>query len=351
MLSALVSVPAAYARGFGGTPGVVVGGVHAGGVPAGGSHPSGGAVHAGVEAPRSLHVEGVHAQHAALPTDAGFGSALITPGRRAGAAAPERFRGERMEYPGAEGRQGPSSEVRQALFPARAGQRVPGHRVAPLAPSVAEARAFAAKDSFHHYELYDRRWHQDHPHAWWPAGWAGREPWAWATWPALGPWIGWQAAAAPIYYDYGNNIVYLDNDVYYGNQPVATAEQYYQQAEMLAESVPAAPAADQWMSLGVFSLVQGTQTNSDKVFQLAVSRSGALGGNLSDTLTGATLPVQGAVDQASGRAAWIVGDNRTVVYETGISDLTQDQAPVLVHFSATVTEQWMLVRLPPPPSQ
>ena len=67
--------------------------------------------------------------------------------------------------------------------------------------------------------------------------------------------------------------------------------------------------------------------------------------------TGATLPVQGAVDQASGRAAWIVGDNRTVVYETGISDLTQDQAPVLVHFSATVTEQWMLVRLPPPPSQ
>ena len=69
--------------------------------------------------------------------------------------------------------------------------------------------------------------------------------------------VGWAAGVQPIAYDYGNNVTYQDDQVYYGSQPVATAEQYYQQASTLAQSAPAADAtADDWMPLGVFALVQ-----------------------------------------------------------------------------------------------
>jgi hypothetical protein len=43
-----------------------------------------------------------------------------------------------------------------------------------------------------------------------------------------------------------------------------------------------------------------------------------------------------------------VGDNSTVVYDSGFSTLLQNQGSVLVHFNKDRTEQWMLVRLQPP---
>ncbi len=36
------------------------------------------------------------------------------------------------------------------------------------------------------------------------------------------------------------------------------------------------------------------------------------------------------------------------IVETGLSNLTQDTAPVLVHFDEGQTQQWLLVRLPEP---
>ena len=67
----------------------------------------------------------------------------------------------------------------------------------------------------------------------------------------------------PIYYDYGNNITYQGDQVYYGNQPVATADQYYQQASTLAQSQPAPdPNTDEWMPLGVFGLVRRSRVRS-----------------------------------------------------------------------------------------
>ena len=38
------------------------------------------------------------------------------------------------------------------------------------------------------------------------------------------------------YYDYGENVTYDDGTVYYGDQPVASAEQYYAQAGQIADS-------------------------------------------------------------------------------------------------------------------
>jgi hypothetical protein len=200
-------------------------------------------------------------------------------------------------------------------------------------------------------------------HRWWGAhpGYWNRymaDNWAWApgcyNWGGWAGWWGMPANVDPTYYDYGDNIYYQGNDVYYGSQPVEQAETYYDQAQYLADSDPAAyPATAQetqkdWKSLGVYSLVQGTQTNTTSMFQLATNRKGAIKGTYYNALTQETKPVQGAVDKKSMRAAWIIGNDKNVVYDTGVANLLKQQSPVLVHLGRDKTEQWTLVRLQEP---
>ena len=75
----------------------------------------------------------------------------------------------------------------------------------------------------------------------------------------------------------------------------------------------------------------GDPDKSDDDFQLAVNKQGAIRGNCYNTVTQTTLPVQGAVDKSTQRVAWTVGDNTTTVFDTGLDNLTKDQAPTLVH--------------------
>lgn len=58
--------------------------------------------------------------------------------------------------------------------------------------------------------------------------------------------------------------------------------------------------------------------------------------------------MRGAVDKERQRAAWTVGDDEQTVYETGLYNLTKDEAPALVHRAADKTEQWLLVRVKQP---
>jgi hypothetical protein len=169
-------------------------------------------------------------------------------------------------------------------------------------------------------------------------------------------------------YDYGDNITYNNNEVYYGSQPTCTAEQYYTQSQTLAQTASPTstevaaqpsgqltidgkpPQADAWRPLGIFSLTQRGQTDSTSMFQLAVDQAGVLRGNYTNVLTGDVEPVQGAIDKKSMRASWTVGDNKTTVYDTGLSSLLQKQSSVLIHFNKDRTEQWLLVRVQPPKS-
>jgi hypothetical protein len=210
-------------------------------------------------------------------------------------------------------------------------------------------RAGNVRNNFWNHNYFNRNWWNDHPGAWFAAGWGAGTAWAWTTWPVLGGWYGWGDGIAPIAYDYGTNVTYDDNQVYYGDQPVATADQFYQQASDIASGAPnASPDEGEWKPLGVFGLVQGEQASASAVYQLATNKQGAIGGNFSDMLTGSTLVVHGSVDKQTQRAAWTAGDNKTTVYEAGISNLTKDELPVLVHFGKDRTQQWMLVRLKQP---
>jgi uncharacterized protein (TIGR03000 family) len=238
-----------------------------------------------------------------------------------------------------------------------------GHYTTAYSGGVVAARGVAVRGGFYHCGAYGAGWWTAHPLAWRPVGWTSTSIWGWSTWPALTTWVGWPVA--PIYYDFGNTIVYQGDRVYIDGEPGPTAAEYYQQATDLAVSAPPPPKQqeqkdDEWTPLGVFALVQGEQTNTDPaaVFQLAINKSGIIGGNYHNALTDTTLPVQGAADRKTQRASWIVGDLKGTVYDTGMYNLTKDQSPLLIHFGKERTQQWLLVRInekdakaPPPDTE
>ena len=98
-------------------------------------------------------------------------------------------------------------------------------------------------------------------------------------------------------------------------------------------------------------MTQSDKAKSDVTLQLAVNKQGVVRGNstgFSDS--GQTKVIQGSVDKKTQRVAFTVGDNQSEVVETGLYNLTKDEAPVLIHFGADRTEQWLLVRLQQPKS-
>jgi hypothetical protein len=188
----------------------------------------------------------------------------------------------------------------------------------------------------------------DHP-GW--AAWRITRPYRWATWGALTGWVGY-GWTEPVYYPYGDTVYYEGDSVYYGQQPVATAAEYASQAETIAASAPQVPPekAD-WMPLGVFAITQDGQKSGPAptlFLQLAISKEGILSGTLHNSATNGTQPIEGMADKATQRAAWTAAGKTRPIMETGIINLTEDTAPVLVHFADGQTQQWLLVRLEEP---
>lgn len=191
----------------------------------------------------------------------------------------------------------------------------------------------------------------DHPN--W-AAWRVNAPYRWATWAAITGWVGY-GWGEPVYYNYGDTVYYQEEGVYYGDQQVATAEEYTQQAEAIATSAPETdPAKGEWMPLGVFAVTQDGQSTGATptlFMQLAISKEGVISGIMSNESTGESQTLEGMADKKSQRAAWTVKDQTRPIVECGISNLTQDTTPALVHFADGTTQQWLLVRLEEPKSQ
>jgi hypothetical protein len=188
-------------------------------------------------------------------------------------------------------------------------------------------------------------------------GWAAlriTRPYRWATWGAITGWVGY-GWSEPVYYNYGDNVYYEGDSVYYGDQVVATTEEYTQQAETIAAAAPEAPPADaEWMPLGVFALTpDGEASGADPTLflQLAISKEGIISGTLNNTATDKTQTIEGMADKKSQRCAWTVTGQTRPIMETGINNLTADTAPALVHFADGQTQQWLMVRLEEPAAQ
>lgn len=193
-----------------------------------------------------------------------------------------------------------------------------------------------------------RAWLPYYPYNYW---------WSVPTWGGVSTWFTWNLANSaawqqPIYYDYGTggNVVYQNNQVYIGGQPVASASEFAQSAAALATVTPPANeeqgAQAEWMPLGTFAMSTGEKdTEPTRVLQLAVTKDGIIGGTFFNYQTDQAVAIQGQVDKQTQRVAFRLGERDNLVAETGLYNLTQEQAPLLVHFGDDKVEQFLLIRL------
>jgi hypothetical protein len=208
--------------------------------------------------------------------------------------------------------------------------------------------ATAVRGGFNNYGLFSSTWNRGHPGAWFAAGWATGYAWRACTYPRVVSYCG--IPAQPVYYDYGTTVVYQGDTVYVNGEPAGTQEAYYNQAVTIAQAGQAAKPAPQeeWLPLGVFALNDGTTTEVQHVFQLAINKQGVIRGNYYNVAADANEPVSGSVDLKTQRAAWTIADSKTPVYEAGLANLTRDEATVLIHNGQQQPQQWFLVRIEQP---
>lgn len=227
-----------------------------------------------------------------------------------------------------------------------AGPRGAAAGFARVTPSGRYTTAVAVRTNYSHWGIYGRNWYARYPGAWFAAGWATGAVWRACTWGTCASYCGYYETP-PVYYDYGNNVTYEGNSVYINGENVGTSEQYYDQAADLASTgaQAQAPPDGDWLPLGVFALTKPDEAKSDVTLQLAVNKQGVIRGNYTDTAINKNQVIQGSVDKQTQRVAFTVGDNTADVIETGLYNLTKDEAPCLIHFGSDRTEQWLLVRL------
>jgi hypothetical protein len=201
---------------------------------------------------------------------------------------------------------------------------------------------------FGHYNCFNGNWWPQYPGAWRAAAWIGAACWAGAAWNNCSSFCGYPAE--PVYMDYGTNVVYEGDNVYIDGTSIGTQEQYAQQAIELADTGKKAEATmeEEWLTLGVFAMVQGERTDSNDLFQLAVNKAGIIRGNFYNVLSDTLTPVYGAVDKKSQRASWTVGDKKEPIYEAGFANLTKPETTMMVHFGKAKSQQWTLVRIEQP---
>ncbi len=133
---------------------------------------------------------------------------------------------------------------------------------------------------------------------------------------------------------------------------MATTEEYADQAaDIAATESSAPPAKGDWLPLGVFAITQDGEASGSEpslYLQLAISKQGVISGTLKNTLTNKVQSIEGMADKKSQRAAWGVVEQERPVMETGLSNLTQDTSPALIHFADGQTQQWLMIRMPEP---
>jgi hypothetical protein len=208
------------------------------------------------------------------------------------------------------------------------------------------------RQNFHYYNTFNPGWYARYPGAWFVAGWTAARIWSTPSWGYVSEYCGYPES--PVYYDYGTTVVYQDDTVFVNGESAGTPEEYAQQAQEIAtvgQEAKVTDKADDWEPLGVFALVQGEETTSYNIFQLAINKHGIIKGNYYNALTDASEPVSGSVDKTTQRAAWTVGKSKAPLYEAGIANLTKDETTVLVHFGKDQTQQFMLVRVEQPASE
>lgn len=103
-----------------------------------------------------------------------------------------------------------------------------------------------------------------------------------------------------------------------------------------------------WLTLGVFVAARNVDAASfsPMFVQLAIDKEGDLAGTYYNVSTDEVNELDGTIDPDTQQAVWKVSDNPdSPIMTTGLYNLTQDVATVLVHFPDGTQQPWVLVRL------
>lgn len=197
-------------------------------------------------------------------------------------------------------------------------------------------------------------WHAAGGYAYWGGWGAPGYGWQAATWATMGAFVGASLAnnTQPVYYAYGTggNVYYENNTVYVNGQASGTPAEYTQQAQAMVQAAPPADQPQEWMPLGVFALSREGISDTQAVIELAVSKTGVIAGTYHNEASGVSRPVKGTANLETQRAAigFADGKNADLVLDTGLYNLTQEEAPGLMHFGSDQSEPVLLVRLQQP---
>ena len=223
------------------------------------------------------------------------------------------------------------------------------------------------KTNYENKKFWTPDWFERHPGCWHPHGppppptfWWHRPDWGktWA-WFAAGFFAGAvvDAVIEPVPYNYGNNIVYEGETVYINGVSYVDADEYYQQAQDLAEtgaeSIRQEPiqAGDEesqgeWLPMGTFAIAaDNRQTDSKRIIQIATNKQGQIRGNIVDVETDKATELYGSVDAKTQRVAFKIEGHEETVAECGLWNLTQETVPLLIHVDKNKTEERTLIRL------
>jgi hypothetical protein len=201
------------------------------------------------------------------------------------------------------------------------------------------------RTNFGYYNAFRPGWYARYPGAWFAAGWTAARIWSVPVWGTVATYCGY--SEVPVYWDYGENVVYSGDNISISGTEVPAAD-FAQQATDLATAGKDAKVeakGDDFQPLGVFAMISEGETKSTNIFQLAVNTGGIIRGNYYNATTDTTETVYGSVDKETQRAAWTVGDRKTPVYECGIANLTKAETTMLVHYSKEKSQQFTLVRV------
>jgi hypothetical protein len=171
------------------------------------------------------------------------------------------------------------------------------------------------------YTSHPNAWQNTHPHA---------DAWAAASLVGATAWLGWGTTPG---YSYSS---------YYSETP---PEAVVQEAAALAgNGTQEVPNDGEWLNLGAYTLAQSDQAQPTLMLSLTVNKEGVLRGTYFDMLSNSTAAIQGSIDKQSQLAAWRIGNDGPVTFQTSLRDLTSATTPVSLQFETGKTGIWKMIR-------
>jgi len=167
--------------------------------------------------------------------------------------------------------------------------------------------------------------------------------------PSVGGLVRLGCGTQPIYYDYGISDL-PGNQVCFDDQPVAPRTNTTSRHPTLAQSQPARTPTREWMPWG---LRPGDGRPDRSATTHAIGAQQIRRPLPATTRTSSAEPRSRSRGrgQQTQRLVWTVGNNKTTVGETGIYNLTKDEAPALIHIGRNKTSNGRWCRLKQPQQQ